>query len=629
MKHMLRCKSERILDPIKAVSDHLSERIILESNEESMPYFSHAKPSSQSTSIVKPYKLKQETESLIKANETSNMNNNLMFRSMFFMNDEPRHFLAPHIPVIPNEAEYFQRKQNTTTPGGSATTQTNVASQTANTGENSTTTPHVQKSSQGKQRPHTCEECGKSFLLKHHLATHIRVHTGERPHVCPECGKSFALKHCLSTHLLLHSAERPYKCNECNKNFTLKHHLVSHEKMHTRDRPFECRECGQRFSQKRHLSTHMKFHSGERPFSCQVCGETFTREEHLVMHSRFHGGLQPYICPDCGAGFLRKFQLVEHERQHGRCPDACPTCGKEFLQKRTLLLHVRSCGMNNNPHNTHNVDPNAALTKVCKECGEAFSSAEGLALHMRLHIGDHSFLSDICSLAASLKQAAGTQTPSIPKKAHSCPDCNRSFTQKHGLNQHMLRYPNGACKLKPFRCDKCGKSFSQKNHLVLHERQHMEPSARSELQKHRNNTMRDNSMASIENSQATLMRHLELSSPPPRGPHTMPHPQKPHLVLHERQMEPAERNEINKVRNNMESMENSQALMRHLEMSDPARTQQQHPLSLPGGKGHHVLHERQMETDRNDLNKHRSMEAIDGTQSSLMRHLDHPLAHNQ
>lgn len=429
-----------------------------------------------------------------------------MFRSMFFMNDEPRHFLAPHIPPLTNEAEYFQRK---VPPSTSGTSQQNVVSSQTQTGEPLPPNPVTSNKQINpyKQRPHTCEECGKSFLLKHHLATHIRVHTGERPHVCPECGKTFALKHCLSTHLLLHSAERPYKCNECNKSFTLKHHLVSHEKMHTRDRPFECRECGQTFSQKRHLSTHLKFHSGERPFSCQVCGESFSREEHLVMHSRFHGGLQPYICPDCGAGFLRKFQLVEHEREHGRIPDTCPTCGKEFLQKRTLLLHVRTCGLTPTHHGGHAPHPHPHQppdhNKICKECGESFASAEGLALHMRLHVGDHSFLSDICSLAASLKQAAGHGL--LRQKTHVCSECGRAFTQKHGLNQHILRYPNGACKLKPFRCDKCGKSFSQKNHLVLHERQHMEPSERSELNKQRN----------PQNTMPPLLGHLELPPPHP------------------------------------------------------------------------------------------------------------------
>jgi uncharacterized Zn-finger protein len=82
-----------------------------------------------------------------------------------------------------------------------------------------------------KARPYFCDECGKSFLLKHHLTTHARTHTGIRPHVCSHCGKTFTHKHCLNTHLLLHSSDRPYQCLECKKSFTLKHHLITHSKV--------------------------------------------------------------------------------------------------------------------------------------------------------------------------------------------------------------------------------------------------------------------------------------------------------------------------------------------------------------------------------------------------------------
>lgn len=82
-----------------------------------------------------------------------------------------------------------------------------------------------------KLRPFSCSQCDKTFLLKHHLTTHIKTHTGERPHACVHCGKTFTHKHCLNTHLLLHSSNRPYRCAECKKSFTLKHHLLSHSRV--------------------------------------------------------------------------------------------------------------------------------------------------------------------------------------------------------------------------------------------------------------------------------------------------------------------------------------------------------------------------------------------------------------
>ncbi|KAG5678625.1 hypothetical protein PVAND_008281 [Polypedilum vanderplanki] len=221
-----------------------------------------------------------------------------------------------------------------------------------------------------KERPYACEQCGKTFLLKHHLTTHARSHTGERPHVCPHCGKDFSHKHCLNTHLLLHTTERPYQCGECKKCFTLKHHLLTHLRVHTRDRPFVCQECGRSFPLKRHLVTHSKFHAGERPYICDDCGESFSQKEHLDMHSRFHGSVNPFACNDCGATFARKFQLINHGKLHGRVPHSCTVCGREFLQKRTLATHMK----------THTGE----ASFPCLACGEGYASKAELNAHNRL-----------------------------------------------------------------------------------------------------------------------------------------------------------------------------------------------------------------------------------------------------
>ncbi|XP_017772010.1 PREDICTED: gastrula zinc finger protein XlCGF8.2DB-like isoform X2 [Nicrophorus vespilloides] len=254
-----------------------------------------------------------------------------------------------------------------------------------------------------KIRPFSCAECGKTFLLKHHLTTHEKTHSGIKPHSCHHCGKAFTHKHCLNTHLLLHSSQRPYQCIECKKSFTLKHHLITHSRVHSRDRPFVCKDCGRTFPLKRHLVTHSKFHAGERPHICNECGESFAQKDHLIMHSRFHGSLNSFVCHDCGASFTRKFELVNHHRLHGKMPHSCPICQKEFLQKRTLITHM-SAKHGLQQHNKRHPEGTCALkSHVCSYCNKGFYQKNHLLLHQRQHMELKMKSEDIKSDIPSIK----------------------------------------------------------------------------------------------------------------------------------------------------------------------------------------------------------------------------------
>lgn len=57
-----------------------------------------------------------------------------------------------------------------------------------------------------EDRAYVCQMCGKRFMTRGHLKTHLMIHTGERPFVCEAegCGKTFARKERLEVHRRSH-----------------------------------------------------------------------------------------------------------------------------------------------------------------------------------------------------------------------------------------------------------------------------------------------------------------------------------------------------------------------------------------------------------------------------------------
>ncbi|KAJ9584665.1 hypothetical protein L9F63_020990 [Diploptera punctata] len=112
-----------------------------------------------------------------------------------------------------------------------------------------------------KDRPFSCEVCGKGFTQAAHLTRHTRVHTGEKP----------------------------FSCGICGKCFTQSGDLTRHARVHTGEKPYSCRNCLKRFSQSGDLSRHTRrAHPGENTFSCDVCLKSFSQSGGLTRHTRVH-----------------------------------------------------------------------------------------------------------------------------------------------------------------------------------------------------------------------------------------------------------------------------------------------------------------------------------------------------
>ncbi|XP_072609141.1 zinc finger protein with KRAB and SCAN domains 5 isoform X4 [Vulpes vulpes] len=287
---------------------------------------------------------------------------------------------------------------------------------------------YVHKKSSTGERPHKCNECGKSFIQSAHLIQHQRIHTGEKPFRCDECGKSYNQRVHLTQHQRVHTGEKPYTCHLCGKAFRVRSHLVQHQSVHSGERPFKCNECGKGFGRRSHLAGHLRLHSREKSHQCHECGEIFFQYVSLIEHQVLHMGQRNEKNGICEEAYSWNLTVIEDKKiELQEQPYKCDICGKAFSYSSDLIQHYR----------THT----AEKTNKCDICRENVDQCSHIKQHQKAYSS---------------------------VKSHQCNECGRGFTLKSHLNQHQ-RIHTGE---KPFQCKECGMSFSWNCSLFKHLRSH-------------------------------------------------------------------------------------------------------------------------------------------------------------
>ncbi|XP_030013354.1 zinc finger protein 595-like [Sphaeramia orbicularis] len=87
---------------------------------------------------------------------------------------------------------------------------------------------HNNSVDEGRDKPYSCSMCEKRFSNCHHLAAHIRTHTGERPYRCEICRKTFITTSALNRHQTIHTEGKPFVCSYCGKSFKWMESLGRH-----------------------------------------------------------------------------------------------------------------------------------------------------------------------------------------------------------------------------------------------------------------------------------------------------------------------------------------------------------------------------------------------------------------